>query len=210
MRKTLFLLIVGFTGAWTTAPQADSTLRFSAGDGQTPNTMYVRDGKVRMEGAGGASIFDTGAGRMVMLNEQQRAYRVMDDASMKEQLDAMSAARQQMLEKMKSMPPEQRQMLEQRMPGFAAESKAAPKITTRDTGKADTVAGIPCRVHEALQDGKAIGTACIATREDLGMSAADFKALKDMFAYTQKTARHGGRHRRRGGTGVRPEPAGRR
>ena len=167
---------------------ADSTLQFSAPREGQPNTVYVRNGKVRMDGPGGASVFDAKARSITMLNTREQAYQVMTEKGIDERMQAMAKMRDEMMARMQDMPEEQRRAMEQYMPGPEKSAGTSAPITTRDTGKKDTVAGVSCRVYEALQNDQVLGQTCVATHKDLGMSSADYQAIKDMFSFMQDMA----------------------
>jgi hypothetical protein len=122
-------------------------------------------GRMRMEsGDGSAAIFKDRT--MYNLDTSTKTYRVIDKATVDRLGGRMADARKQMEEKMATMTPEQRAMVEKMMgragggmPGGAA---AAPKRVLKNTGRTEKAGGISCTVWEATVDGKKEEELCAA------------------------------------------------
>jgi hypothetical protein len=173
--------------------RADATLTYESKQ-SGKNVVMIHDGMVRMvtpqpQGGGQAvSIYDSRKDRFVVLDEAKRSYLVMDKAMVSEQAKRIRTMQQQMMaqmrEQMKDMPEEQRRMLEQQMAQFEqGQQGTGPKVDVRKTGKTDVVNGFRCEYYQSYIDGRLMSEACIAEAKALGLSAADYQAMKDMFAF---------------------------
>jgi hypothetical protein len=111
---------------------------------------------------GGRMIFRGEAREMIVVDDAERSYMVMDEATLESLANQMSAAMAQMEQMLESLPPEQRAMIErmreqgmggmpgmENMPGMGP----APEIEVRATGHSDTRAGYPVAEWEVSEDG---------------------------------------------------------
>lgn len=171
--------------------------------------VQVREGVVRSSSPSDPAnyvLFDTGSGKMTMVDASTRSYSTTTPEALRQQMSGamqqMEMLRQQMQAQMQDMPPEQRAMMEQQMaamggmggrePGDGAggRPKAALKITQ---GKKDQVNGIKCRWYEASRGGRMEGKTCVAEADALGISKADFEALRTAFSAFNDLGRDMGR-----------------
>jgi hypothetical protein len=111
---------------------------------------------------GGRMIFHGEAREMIVVDDAERSYMVMDEATLESLANQMNAAMAQMEQMLESLPAEQRAMIErmrdqgmggmpgmENMPGMGP----APEIEVRATGRSDTRAGYPVAEWEVAQDG---------------------------------------------------------
>ncbi len=152
--------------------------------------MQVKDGKTRWDQQGdarGSVLFDAATGTLTVINHADKSYMNLDKATVQGVSEQMKAAMKQMEAQMANMPPEQREMIMKRMPGFAKE-KARPVFSAEKAGGTDKVNGIKCRNMRLLKDGKPHTDACVADADALDIPKADFDALSAMFEAMQEMA----------------------
>lgn len=159
----------------------------SSGSGDT--VMAIRDGMVRFTGtgaddAGQVMLFDSTSGTLTQIDHKRRSYMVMDRASMEQMAQQTSEMMKQMEQQLANMPKEQREMMMRSMPELAGQMGAKKEPRTFEfewTGGEGRYIGIPCRNAKVTSSDGEVSNACIATRDDIGMSDADFEALASMF-----------------------------
>jgi hypothetical protein len=199
LRPLIGIMTTALFGATVLSAHADSTLKFSTGTGTgaEPNTVMVSQGKVRMESVTpqgkSVMIFDDSQKHFISFNEQEKKYMVMDQNSIKAQVEMMQEMKKQwqakMQEQMKQMSPEQRQQMEQQMAKMGmgssqpAQPPAAPKLKITKTNRTENVSGVSCTVYESFRGSERMGEACIASPEALKLSKNDYQTLKGMFAF---------------------------
>jgi hypothetical protein len=165
MKTQLFVLVALAAGSASAGVRIETIsrdIKTQVVDG-APQTVLVQDGKVRVSSNRSGGMILKG-GVLYILDDKRKTYREMDKASSKATINQANSVMQQMQERMKNMPPAQREQLEKmmgaNMPGMAAPGK--PKVyTSKDTGKGDTVEGRKCRVWQMLRDGVPYEEVCV-------------------------------------------------
>ena len=194
---------------------ADSHISYVDDAGQPGTQMYVKGGKVRIEGGKDRSIaiYDVASNRMTVLMPEQNKYLVFDEktadqmgaeasaaqqqmqAAMKAHQAELDQAQQQMQAAMAQMTPEQRAQAQQMLaaqgsqPGSpaAALQAGAPKVELQELGTSETVAGHGCRDVQLMINGRPSSTICVTdSPASLGVPAADLKTLEKMRGNMQK------------------------
>ena len=152
-------------------------------------TMLVEAERLRIDLAGAKSdssvmlIRRDGDFQMIALDRRLRQYHVMDRASLQQMSQQLSAARAQIQEQLKKLPPEQRAMMAKMMAKQAGELAAAPEMTFRAAGTG-SASGRSCKKYEAFQGASKVAELCAAAPQSLGLSAADmamFEKLGEVF-----------------------------
>jgi hypothetical protein len=165
MNKLIFavasLLTAGMATAGVRIETVTRDIKTQVVDGPV-QTVRVQDGKVQVTtGRSGSMILKNAT--FYIIDDQRKAYREMDKASMQNTMDQAGAAMKQMQERMKNMPPEQRAQMEKmmgaNMPGMAPGKKDV--YESKDTGKSDTVDGRKCRVWNLLKNAKLQEEVCV-------------------------------------------------
>ncbi len=179
------LLALGLGGA----ASADTVIKFSDSKSPTPNELAIKSGKVLIKPpkGGGRIIVDTGAGKMVMINDQQKQYMEMTEQTIDQSTQLMNQVRQQMMAQLKNLPPEQRKLMEQRM-GINQPAPKLPKVAVQPTGQKKKVSGVECEVNVITTDGQKTAEVCIASPQAAGMDKADYETLHRMFEFSRKMA----------------------
>jgi len=168
-----------------TMSERSTTAASASGD----TVMSIRDGMVRFTGtgagdAGQVMLFDSASGTLTQIDHTRRSYMVMDRASMEQMAQQTSEMMKQMEEQFANMPKEQREMMMRSMPELAGQMGASKEPRTFEfewTGGESRYIGIPCRNAKVTSSDGRVSSACVATRDDIGLSDADFEALASMF-----------------------------
>jgi len=137
-------------------------------------------GRMRSESTGkdedgNLTIFKNRA--MYTIDTRSKTYRVIDKATVDKMGAQFAEARKKMAAQMASMPPERRAMMEKMMGQTmgGAGAAAGPVRTLKNTGRAETVAGIRCTVWEATVNGQKEQELCAA---DAGSLPGGDEAMK--------------------------------
>jgi hypothetical protein len=137
-------------------------LRFESDDGKT--MMFLTDG---------------GRNRMVMLDKARNTYQEIDEQTMNQMGQQMSAAMAQMQAQMKNMTPEQRAMMEKMMKGKMPQAAAAPKTVYTPKGSG-SVNGFSCTKYEGDRSGEKLSELCAALPAQLKLTADDLQIYEKM------------------------------
>jgi hypothetical protein len=162
--------------------------------GQQPGSTMSLDGKhLRMEGGdrGSSSLVVDGPGkRQVVIDQARKTYMVITLDDMRHQRQRMAEARAQSEQRLKNMPPEERQHLEalmgKKVPfgpiGKAAVIKYEPMNARR------TVAGFSCQMYRVVFDGKPRLEECVAPWSAGPVRKSDFAGLRPFMEEMSKAA----------------------
>lgn len=131
-----------------------------AGTQERLSTTYLQGKKIRTETAERVWVMDFDKGLLITIHPSAKTYSEMSLKDLKEAqeqaMQRMSRLRVQMEEKMKSMPPEQREALRRQLDvwpqGISAEENPA-KITVKPAGEQKTINGFACTAYEVYEDG---------------------------------------------------------
>ena len=197
------------TAAFALPAFADTHISYVDDQGQPATQIYVKGGKVRMEGGKGQgmAIYDVASNSMTVLMPERNKYLVLDekaadqmgaemDAAQKQAQAAMSAhqaeidqAQKQMQAALAQMTPEQRAQAQQMMgaqgtpgtPGATGMQSGSPQLEMKDLGTTETVAGHSCRDMQATMNGRVLTSLCVTdSLASFGIPAADMKTLEAM------------------------------
>jgi hypothetical protein len=181
-----------------TATRADSTITMKDAAGTTQAVIEVKGNMARMSTPGQSDyiVFDASRDLIINVDSEGQEYMEIDRATLSEFSAAMSQMQQamapqiaQMREQLKSLPPEQRAMIEQQMGGMAnfggTETKSAEPIELVKRGS-DKVGGFKCQVYDAMQGKEKLSEVCLATAADAGVSKSDFATLSAMMAFMRE------------------------
>ncbi len=128
-------------------------------------------------------LLDAAAKRMVTLDESTKSYTEITEEDMKRLSGQMEGFRAQMQERMKSMPPEQRQKMEELMTrgggglGAGAVSKKQSDWVFEALGQKKTVNGFRCEMYRVKVDGKPREEDCISPWSAGVVKREDFAGL---------------------------------
>jgi hypothetical protein len=177
---------------------AGVTIVFQRGD-QVVSTMSIEGPRMRVEGVGsggheGAMIIDGAAKQQVILNDVDKSYMVMTPEDMRHARQRMAEVRAQAMQRLKNMPPEERQKLEavmgKKMDLGGPLAIKPPVIKYEKLGAKRNIAGHQCDTYRVLWDGKPHTEECIVGWNAGVVKKSDFAALRP---YVEEAAKASGR-----------------
>lgn len=210
LKKSLSItLLSGAFGMFSLPLFADATLHFKRGQGansETHNLLFIKDQKIHLsqsENATGQnySLFDAKSERIIHVNPKEKAYMVMDKPTIDKQVAKMKQSiemmRQQMEEKLKTLPANEQKMMRKMMEveGLGPKGKAPPKPKKQHnkTGKFETIQGIRCEIVEVLTNHQKSEELCVSKETEMGLTASDAEtliAMKKFMNYMAQSARN--------------------
>ncbi|HEY1772072.1 MAG TPA: DUF4412 domain-containing protein [Gammaproteobacteria bacterium] len=213
LKKTAALGLSVALSAAALPALADTHITFVDEKGNVSTQIYVKDGKVRMEGQGGnaVSLYDSASNTDTVLLPGQKKYLRLDNqstaqvgadadaaqqkiqAALAQHQQEMDQANQQMETATANLTPEQKAMLQQMNQAHAGVNSPATgpagamQVTVKELGTTETVAGHSCKDVQVLVNNQLRATDCVvASPASLGIPAADLKTLQAMRASMQK------------------------
>ncbi|MDN5862365.1 MAG: hypothetical protein L0H19_02850 [Salinisphaera sp.] len=177
-----FTAIVGV--AVSAGAFADTTLVYNAAS--DPFTIRIRAGEIRIDDSSDSwQLYRRADNAVYAVHPGSDSYTRMDADSAGRIRAQMDALRATMEKRLQTLPVQQRKIaraaLAQQIPSIEADAQ----ITVQTTDNTEIVAGHPCRVVRVLHDGKPEKSLCLAKPADLGLSAAEFATVTDMYALMQ-------------------------
>jgi hypothetical protein len=192
------VLIVALSSVAVT--RADSTITMQDSAGTPQAVIEVKGNMARMSTPGQADymVYDASRDLVIHVKSDRQEYMEIDRTTLSRLSDTMSEMKQQMApqiaqmrEQLKSLPPEQRAMIEQQMGSMAGlgatETKPAEPIKLVKRGS-NKIAGFDCQVYEAMQGNEKVSEVCLATAADAGVSKSDFATMSAMMAFMREMA----------------------
>ena len=180
--------------------RADSTITMQDAAGTPQAVIEVKGSMARLSTPGQSDyvLYDKSRDMIIHVNSDRQEYTEIDRATVSQLSETVSEMKQQMApqiarmrEQLKSLPPEQRAMIEQQMGGMvslgALETKPAEPVELVKRGS-NKVAGFDCQVYEAMQGKEKLSEVCLATAADAGVSKSDFATLSAMMAFMRELA----------------------
>jgi hypothetical protein len=160
--------------------------------GQQPGSTLSLDGKhLRMEGGdrGNSSLVVDGPGkRQVVIDPARKTYMVITLDDMRHQRQRMAEARAQSEQRLKNMPPEERQRLEalmgKKVPFGPVGKPAVIKYVPLNIKR--TVAGFSCQMYRVTFDGKPRLEECVAAWSAGLVQKSDFAGLRPFLTELSK------------------------
>ena len=212
------IALLAIAAAFSLPALADTHIAYVDDQGQPATQIYIKGGKVRMEGGKGVAIYDVASNSMTVLMPERNQYLVLDEkaadqmgaqmnaaqqqaqAAMNAHQAEMTQAQEQMQAAMAQMTPEQRAQMQQMMggqtpgaPGAAAMQAGAPKMEMKDLGTTESVAGHSCRDMQMMMNGRPMSSLCVTdSLASFGIPAADMNTLERMRDGMQKMSGHMG------------------
>lgn len=174
--------------ALTAAPvcAADGLLivqKHTSGGTSNSNQIQIEKTRMRAETGGGDRaqivVFDSTAQVVRMINPTKKTYTELTKADIDRLGTQMAGARAQMEDRMKNLPPEQRERIEAMMKGrgMAAAGVAAMKTQYRKTGT-DKVGKWTCDKYDGYRGDQKVTEICTVNPSVLGVTIADFEIAR--------------------------------
>jgi hypothetical protein len=115
-----------------------------------------------------------------MLDKAKNQYQEIDEETMKQMGQQMSAAMAQMQAAMKNMPPDQRAMMEKMMKGKMPQAAAAAPKTVYTAKGSGSVNGFSCTKYEGDLSGVKESEVCAALPAQIKLTPADLQIFEKM------------------------------
>jgi hypothetical protein len=148
----------------------------------TTQTMLVQDGMMRTNASTSGAIILKGS-TIIMIDDKRKQYREMTKEDLKRMAAQASDAMAKMHEKMKSMTPEQRAMMEKMMGNRIAGGLGGDKPDTWDAknlGTSATVEGRKCQNWDLIRNGAPFEQLCVVPYDSLPGKEDVQKVYKEM------------------------------
>lgn len=167
--------------------QADRTIVLKDKVKGDSSTFQVKGSYVRISSTDepGYTLYDKSRNIMIHVDDRKRAYYEIDLKILQQQMQGASQQMAQMRAQLAAMPPEQRRIMEQQMPGISGSS--AP-VTNKAKGSRK-VNGYSCKAYEFYQQGRLIGEVCLASASATGIGKSDYSTLMSMMGFMQAMAK---------------------
>lgn len=122
---------------------------------------------------------------MRMLDFSDNTYRELTEQDVKQMADSMAQMRQMMEEKLKNMPPQQRQMVEQMMKqkmgaAMAGAAAARSPVVYSKVASGQTVRQWTCDKYEGTRDGQKVWEVCAVDFAQFGVQPSDMRIVQQM------------------------------
>lgn len=184
---------------------ADAIISFkqsgSLAETQT-NQIYIKDKRINLTESQNPndeySIFDANKNELIHISPEHKAYMVVDQKKLKQQMGQMKQKMDmmmaQMRERMKNLPPEQRQMMEQMMakqgmdPQMMVKPPKMPERKMVKTGTTEKISGISCKVIKVMIENRLAEEHCIARESQLPISEQDRQTIAAMRQFMSSMA----------------------
>ena len=146
-------------------------------------TTLIQDGKMRTNASANGAIIVKGSS-IIMIDEKRKQYREMTKEDLQRMAGQVGDAMAKMQEKMKSMTPEQRAMMEKmmgnRIPGGMGGDGTPDTWESKDLGTSATVEGRKCHNWNLIRNGAPFEALCVVPYKSLPGKEDVRKVFKDM------------------------------
>jgi hypothetical protein len=175
---------------------ADAQLSIQGSHGLPPGSVYVSQGKVRLETAtgpkGGYAIYDRASQTLYAVDANRRKYYVVD-TSTAARLEGLAGYRQQILGVLRDqLSAGQREALQEQLSRFGLSglgpTQTPPEPQLLASAESRTVHGIVCGLYRIVRGGEVMGELCVADPGDLPISGSDYDTLKSLAAFASRLA----------------------
>jgi len=125
-----------------------------------------------------ATILDAATKKVVLINDKEKNYSEFSEADRQKLHARMEGMQAQMKDRLKDMPPEQRQRVEEMMAKRGADPAAKEHtIKFEALGAKKTINGFACEMYRKLEDGKVREELCAAPWSAGLVQKSDFAAV---------------------------------
>ncbi len=153
----------------------------------TTQTIMLDNARLRVDAGEKTSMMfltDGGRSRMVILDKAKNTYQEIDEQTMKQLAEQMSGAMAQMEAAMKSMPPEQRAMMEKMMKGKMPQAAAAaPKTVYTAKGNA-TINGFSCTKYDGVRGAEKVSEICAGSASQIKVNPGDYQIYEKLTEFS--------------------------
>lgn len=166
---------------------ADTLIQFENSDASMPKELSIKNGLVMLKDPKGRGrmVIDTIKEQMLMIDDQRKEYIIINEAFIEKMAKAYQLQMDMML---KSLPPEQKKAIQEKI-NQANNKKKASQISIKKTGEKRKINGIKCEVNSVLDNTEIIIETCLASAKDSGMDDKDYATYKKMSSVSEKLSR---------------------
>jgi Domain of unknown function (DUF4412) len=132
-------------------------------------------------------VFDATAQVVRMINPTRKTYTELTKADLDRLGGQMAGARAQMQDRMKNLPPEQRERMEAMMRGRGVPGAALAKTEYRKSGT-DKVGKWTCDKYDGYRGDQKVSELCTVNPSVLGITPADFDIAKQAAQFFEQLA----------------------
>lgn len=196
LASTLAVLLTAATTAY-----AATTVQFSVTQPGSPvstQTVYIKNGKVLVQGAGGDPQFDLLYNRqdasMTLINHGDRTFLTFNEQQVTELAEGaqnmMSTVQEQLTAGMASLPPEQAARMKEMLGSLGVPTEQPPPAPVKKILKKGTkrIQKLNCQQFEILKNQRKVAELCMAAPGDLKMSDDDYATIRAMQAFGEQLA----------------------
>jgi hypothetical protein len=165
------------------AAQAGVTILTSSPHGDT--TIYLQGDQARIETPargqrGGVVIIDAASKKLITVNDGEHSYMELNEADRQRLKQQVSAMREQLKERLQSLPPDQRKKAEQSLGSLGDQpaDEKPPASTFEPMGGKKVINGIPCQTYRRYESGKLREELCVAPWSAATVQKRDFDAIQ--------------------------------
>jgi hypothetical protein len=184
-QRALALAVFVAVGGQAVAARAGVTIVFQHGASEA-STAEIEGDHARIDSPMRqkftAVIVDAAGTKMTMVDDNAKSYVDITEEDMKKFRGQLEAMRGQMQERLKNLPPEQRQKMEAlmaKMGNGAAGAKPEKHVFKFDSmGQKKTVNGMSCQMFKVSRDGKAYEQDCISPWSAGLLKKSDFESMR--------------------------------
>jgi hypothetical protein len=150
------------------------------------NKLWADGDKLRLDSEGSKNSMIFKGDTMYAVDHDKKRVSVIDKQTMEQASAQMQQMQAQMKERMAQMPPEQRAQMEKAMAqhgGMGAAMGGAdttPPRTYKETSRAETVGGKPCKVWEINEGAEKVQEMCVAPMSAVNGGAEVIASLKNL------------------------------
>jgi hypothetical protein len=162
---------------------------------KTTNKTYVDSDRLRMDtqsmGANTIIIFRQDKGLFWVINQKDNTYMEITKQDLQAMKAKMDETKTMMDEKMKNLPPEQKQMMEKMMKGRMPMVPPAGAVKTnyKKVGSGEKVNQWVCAKYEGYQEEKKVREIWTTDWKSLGLTPETFKLMKDISEFFGELAK---------------------
>jgi hypothetical protein len=163
---------------------------------KTTNKTYVDSDRMRMEtqAMGGMQIviFRQDKGLFWIIDQKGKTYMEITKQDFQQMKAKMNEAKAMMDERMKSLPPEQRQMMEKMMQGRgmpAMQPAGTIKTTYKKVASGEKVNQWVCAKYEGYREDNKVKEVWTTDWKSLGLTPESFKVMKDLGEFFEDFAK---------------------
>lgn len=150
-----------------------------------PVTMSIQGNLARFDDGSNHSVVFLGDAReMLILDHSEKRVMRMDEETMEQLGNQISAAMEQMQKQMANMPPQVREMMKDKMPQM--QPAEMPEVKIVKSSVRETQGGQPCVRYDVISDGAKVRELWVTEWSNVDLKADDFAVIDEMGRFAEK------------------------